>query len=64
MAFVKLTKRNFDGSYTTIDLESALKVFKKQVRNEGILVKVKEKEYFRTHNELKDFKEKHKIDKK
>lgn len=63
MAFVKLTKRNFDGSYTTMDLENALKVFKKQVRNEGILVKCKEKEYFRTSNELKLFKEKYKLDK-
>ena len=64
MAFVKLAKKNYDGSYTTIDLEAALKVFKKQVKSEGILIKVKEKEYFRTHNELKDFKEKHKIDTK
>lgn len=63
MAFVKLIKRNFDGSYTTMDLENALKVFKKQVRNEGILVKCKEKEYFRTSNELKLFKEKYKVDK-
>lgn len=63
MAFVKLTKRNFDGTYTTMDLESALRVFKKQVRNESILVKVKEKEYFRTPNELKEFKDKHKIEK-
>lgn len=63
MAYVKLTKRNIDGSFSTIDLESALKVFKKQVRNEGILVKVKEKEYFRTHNELKEFKNKHKLEK-
>ena len=64
MAFVKLTKRNFDGSYTKLDLEAALKVFKKQVKSEGILIKCKEKEYFRTSNELKDFKEKHKIDTK
>lgn len=63
MAYVKLTKRNIDGSFTTIDLESALRVFKKQVKNEGILVKVKEKEYFRTHNELKEFKNKHKLEK-
>ena len=63
MAYVKLTKRNIDGSFTTIDLESALKVFKKQVKNEGILVKCKEKEYFRTHSELKEFKNKHKLEK-
>jgi ribosomal protein S21 len=63
MAFVKLTKRNIDGTYTTLDVETALRLFKKQVRREGILVKCKEKEYFRTNNELKIFKEKNKIDK-
>ena len=63
MAYVKLNKRNIDGSYSTLDVETALRLFKKQVRNEGILVKCKEKEYFRTHNELKLFKEKHKIEK-
>ena len=63
MAYVKLTKRNVDGSYSTLDLESALRLFKKQVKNEGILIKCREKEYFRTSNELKLFKEKHKLDK-
>lgn len=61
MAYVKLNKRNIDGSYSTIDVETALKLFKKQVRNEGILVKCKEKEYFRTSNELKIFKNKNKL---
>lgn len=63
MAYIKLSKRNIDGSYTIIDLETALKLFKKQVRREGILIKCKEKEYFRTSNELKIFKEKNKIEK-
>ena len=63
MAYVKLTKRNIDGTYSTLDVETALRLFKKQVRSEGILVKCKENEYFRNHNELKLFKQKHKLEK-